>query len=204
MMPDPRFPDPVASGLFARRTLLVTGVLDDARASDLAAQLMTLDATGDDPVHLHLDCRDATLAAALVVIDVVDLLGVPVHATCVGGVEGAAVGVLAVAGVRRITPHGRIRLGEPKVAFAGHAADVERWARHHQHQLGQLQSRLAAATGRPLEQVEADMHTGRYLDAEAAVAYGLVDEIWRRDRDAPARPPDFRFGFGPPGRWPPS
>ena len=60
--------------LFERRIVLVTGRLDDAAANEAAAALMTLDATGEEPIELHLDSPGGTLEAAFVLID---MLGGP-------------------------------------------------------------------------------------------------------------------------------
>ncbi|PYO45617.1 MAG: ATP-dependent Clp protease proteolytic subunit, partial [Candidatus Rokuibacteriota bacterium] len=56
--------------LFERRIVFVTGRLDDALAGQAAAQIMTLDASGDDPIDVVLSSADGTLEAAFVLIDV--------------------------------------------------------------------------------------------------------------------------------------
>ena len=71
---------------------------------------MTLDATGDDPIQLHIDSPGGTLEAAMCLIDVIDLLGVELTATCIGQAAGPALGPLVVAHHRRATPHARFRL----------------------------------------------------------------------------------------------
>ena len=171
------YDDFIAARLFERRTVMVAGSLDDQLAGDTDTALMTLDAIGDDPVTLHLDCSLGPLDAAFVVMDTIDLMGVPVRATCVGRLEGPGVGVLAVAHHRAMTPHARVRMCEPTFDYGGSAAELDRWARHHETQLQRFAARLAEATGQPAEHVEADFRVGRFLDARQAVAYGLVDEI---------------------------
>jgi ATP-dependent Clp protease protease subunit len=171
--------DPTAMDeLFKRRILFVRGDLDEQRAGDAAARLMTLDAVGDEPVTLYLDCTCTSLDAAFTLMDVIDLMGAPVHTTATGRVEGPAVGVLAVSAHRRISPNARIRLHDPDTTtITGNANQLADWAAHHQQALARFHRRLAEATGRPVEHVEADCGQGRYLDAEQARAYGLADEI---------------------------
>ena len=175
--PSPALSDVVHGELFARRIIMVRGVLDAQRASDAAAELMTLDALGDERIDLYLQSPGGPLEAAFTLMDTIDLVGVPVHVTCIGAVEASAVGVLAVGTHRRISPHARLRLVEPVATLQGRAADIERGADQHQQQLRQFQERLASATGRPVQHVEAAMRAGLYLDAAAALAHGLADEI---------------------------
>lgn len=172
--------DVLRAQLFARRIVSLRGALDDGVAGDVAAQLMTLDASGDDAIQLHVDSPGGPLEQAFVLIDTIGLLGVPVHALCIGRAEGAAVGVFAAADERRAAPHARFRLSQPDEKVAGVARDIETWMAHKQRMLDDFHRHLAAATGRPFEQVEADTGAGRFLDADEAVAYGLVHEIWRR------------------------
>ena len=163
--------------LFEQRVVFMWGALDDGLASQLAAELMTLDATGDDPVQLHIDSPGGTLEAALCLIDVIDLLGVELTATCVGQAAGPAIGPLAVAHRRRATPHARFRLSEPVMEMTGSARDLDAWAANHRIQLRRFCERLAESLGTAPETIEHDLAAGRFLDVEEALRYGLIDEI---------------------------
>ncbi len=176
---EPRDPGPktVRDRLFDQRVVFLWGPLDDALASHLAAELMTLDATGDDPVHLHIDSPGGTLEAALCLVDVIDLLGVELTATCVGQAAGPAIGPLAVAHHRRATPHARFRLSEPVFDLAGSARDLDAWATNQRAQLRRFCTRLATSLRTSAESLEADLASGRFLDADDALEYGLIDEI---------------------------
>jgi ATP-dependent Clp protease protease subunit len=172
--------DLLRAQLFQRRIVFLRGPLDDNVAGEVAAQLMMLDASGDEPVQLHVDSPGGPLEPAFVLVDTIGLLGVPVHAVCVGRAEGAAVGVLAAAEVRRASPHARFRLCQPDERVGGVARQIETWVTHRQNLLDEFHRHLAAATGRPFEQVEADTTAGRFLDVDEAITYGLVHEIWTR------------------------
>jgi ATP-dependent Clp protease protease subunit len=169
--------DVLRARLFEHRTIMIRGTLDDAAATQAAAELMTLDATGDSRVTVHLDAAGGTLEAAFAVMDVIDLLGVPVHVLCVGRAEGPAVGVLAVATRRAATPNARFRLADPEAAMHGTAADLAGWAEHHVGQLRRFHARVARAVGRSVEEVARDCEARRYLTAEEALRDGLIDEI---------------------------
>jgi ATP-dependent Clp protease protease subunit len=181
-----------------RRLVMLRGTLDDRAAGQAAAELMTLDAMGDGPVTMHVDAGGGTLQAAFTLMDTIDLLGVPVNAVCVGRVEGPAVGVVAVAWHRVAGAHTRFRLCEPEARAEGRASELEQWVHHHQGQLAQFTSRLVQVTGWPAEHVEADLAAGRYLSADEAVRYRLIDEVLRPAGGGYPVPGGGRpFGFRP-------
>jgi ATP-dependent Clp protease protease subunit len=163
--------------LFERRTVLCRGVLDDALAGRVAAQLMTLDALGDGAVELQLDSERASLEAVWTVLDVIDLLGVPVNIVCAGRVEGAAVAVLTAGTRRTALPHTRFRLSDPELEISGRTSELAALLDHHTARLDRLHERVALSTGRPSGDVASDFRAGRVLDAREALRYRLVDEI---------------------------
>jgi ATP-dependent Clp protease protease subunit len=182
--------------LLERRIVLVSGELDDALAGRAAAEVMMLDARGDDPIELRLDSGAGSIDAAFTLIDTIDLCGVEVHVTVAGRIEGPALGVLAVGHLRRATEHARLRLKDPSIELSGSATALAELARAELERQAHFHERLATATGRPLEEVTADCAAGRYLSADEAVTYGLVDEIVRR----PATIHEFpgrKLGFRP-------
>lgn len=206
--PEPGGPTPLArpgtpdSGewlrrqLFDRRVLLVSGVLDEATATEVAASVMTLDALGDDPIRLNIDSPEGAVGAALALMDVIDLCGVPVHGTGLGLVAGPAVGVLAVCARRTLSPHARLRLVEPRANARGSATELQALAQSHLDQWTAFCRRLSAATGQAAARVREDAAAGRFFSAEEALAYGLVDEVAAPDANL-LRLPGRRIGFGP-------
>ena len=163
--------------LFERRIVLVTGRLDNDLAAEAAAAVMTLDATGDEPIELHLDSPDGTLESAFVLIDTLDLLHATLRAHCCGQVGGPAIGVAAAADHRSASPHTRFRLFQPTAHFSGTPDEIASHSRQQQKLLWRLHARLAQLTSRPAEEIAEDMRRGRYLDAREALDYGLIDEI---------------------------
>jgi ATP-dependent Clp protease protease subunit len=187
-------PDALARRLFEQRVVLLHGTLDDLAVARASAELMTLDAEGDEPVTLRVDSGEGSLALALTLMDVVELLGVPVHALCLGQVGAGAVGVVAVCARRVAMPSTRFALREPATEQSPvHVRNVEQWSKLRTDERERFCARVAAAAGRSVEQVRIDVVTGRFLDAPAAVAYGLVDEVSRPDAEISRLP-----GAGPP------
>jgi ATP-dependent Clp protease protease subunit len=182
--------------LLERRIILATGYLDSALAGRAAAEMMMLDASGDEAIELRLDSGDGTLDAAFTLIDTIDLCGVEVHVTVAGRAEGPAVGVLAVGHLRRATEHARMRLKDPSIELTGSATALGELAAAELERLDRFHERLAAAVRASVDEVRADSAAGRYLSAPEAVSYGLIDEIVRRPgtiHEFPGR----RLGFRP-------
>lgn len=171
----------VRERMFEERVVFVSGELDDAAANSAAMELMTLDANGDSAVRLQIDCNGGTLDAAFALMDVIDALGIDVHATCVGGVSGPAVGVVAVSHRRVATPHARFRLTEPNLEVRGRPRDIEAAVGQQRARLRSFCERLATATGRSADSVADDLRRGRFLGAEEAKGYGLIDEVSRAE-----------------------
>lgn len=171
------FQDWLQERLFDNRIVVVRGRLDHERASRYAAQILALDAAGNDPIEMHIDCPDAGIEATIVLMDTIDLAGSPVHAVAAGQVGGAAVGLLATAEQRSALPHCRFRLSEPRADLAGTADQVVSGASQHLQLLEALILRVAEVTGQPRHRVEDDLSKGRFLTADQAVEYGLVDSV---------------------------
>ncbi len=163
--------------LFGRRTVLLASALDDEAASRVAAELMTLDALGDDHIDLWINCTGGTLDDALTVIDVIDLLAVPVHATCLGRADGPVVGVLAVADHRAAAPHAHLRFDAPSTTVSGRVGDVVTAADALRRRRADFCNRVARAAGQAPEWVDAALHDRRAFEPAEAVRAGLLDEI---------------------------
>jgi ATP-dependent Clp protease, protease subunit len=172
--------DWLAERLLERRLAALAGELDRDAANQVVAELALLDASGDEPVSLRLSEVSADLDVALTIVDAMDLMGVQVQATCLGTISGAAVAILAVADRRTAGPHAVVHLREPRWSppVAGRevvGADLEAHAHQHRRQLRLLQQRIAAACHRPVDTIANDMRAGRFLTAEQARDYGVID-----------------------------
>ena len=146
--------DLLARRLLAQRVVLLHGPLDDLSVTRVSAELMTLDAEGDEPVTLRVDCGEAALAPALTLMDVIELMGVPVRALCLGQVGAGAVGVVAVCAHRSAMPSTRFSLCEPATSLQAHVRNVAQWAELRAGERHRFCERVAAAAGRPPAAVE--------------------------------------------------
>jgi len=171
--------DVLGQRLFEQRVVLLHGPLNDLSVTRASAELMTLDADGDDPVTLRVDCGEGGLAHALTLMDVVELMGVPVRAFCLGQVGEGAVGVVAVCARRAALPNTRFTLREPVSGAVApvHVRNVAQWAELRADERDRFCTRVAVAAGRAVDEVRDDLVRGRFLGADEAVRYGLVDEV---------------------------
>jgi ATP-dependent Clp protease protease subunit len=171
----------LARRLLAQRVVLLHGPLDDLSLTRVSAELMTLDAEGDEPVTLRVDCGEAGLAPALTLMDVIELMGVPVRALCLGQVAAGAIGVVAVCAHRSAMPSTRFSLSEPTTRREAHVRNVAQWVELQAAERRRFCERVGAAARKPAAAVEVDMEHGRFLSAAEAVGYGILDEVSRPD-----------------------
>jgi ATP-dependent Clp protease, protease subunit len=168
--------------LLEQRIVLASGVLDDAAATRLSAQLLTLDAEGDGPVRLELQNLQADLSAALTLMGVLDVMRAEIHAFASGETGGPALGLLASCPRRLAYPNASFTLSEPRVRFAGGTATaVSSYEQQASRMIDSLFCRIAEAAGREAEDVREDARRGRVLTVAEAIGYGLIhDRATRR------------------------
>jgi ATP-dependent Clp protease protease subunit len=193
---NPDWTQTLAQRLFEQRVVLLHGPLDDLSVARTSAELMTLDAEGDEPVALRVDCGEGSLALALTLMDVIELMGVPVRALCLGQVGAAAAGVVAVCAHRASMPSTRFTLREPTTQMELHVRNAAQWADMRTDERRRFCARVAAAVGKPHDVVEADLTRGVLMGAPEAVTYGLIDEVCRPEADI-RRLPGPPIGFRP-------
>jgi len=154
--------------LLESRTVLVDRPIDADLAVGISAELMLLDASGDESVQLRIESGGGTLDGASMLIDVIDLLGVPVQGVSMGRAEGAALFVLAACDERIVGPHARLLLAEPPAVTDGFC-DVTTAAAHHRARLDQMLERFSLD--------ESLLRRSRLLAPDEAIALGLADAI---------------------------
>ena len=121
---------------------------------------------------------DGDVDASATLADIVELMHVPVRAVGSGCVGGAVLGVYAAADVRIASPTCLFQLREPTAVPAqGRYADLAVAVRRHERLVAQLRERLAAATGRTIDQVGDDLRSGRVLSGREVLDYGLAHQL---------------------------
>ena len=171
------WPSRVYERLLERRIVIAHGLLVDESATRLCAQLLTLDAEGDQAIRLELHGLDSELPAALTMMGVLDVVGVPVHAYAGGQVSGPALGVLASCSHRRAYPNAVFVLTDPRLQISGSAAEIAAHEQRLRIMLDALYFRLADVTGREVDDIRDDARRCRHLSAGQAVSYGLAQGL---------------------------
>jgi ATP-dependent Clp protease protease subunit len=162
-----------------RIIFLGTGVNDEV-ANAVVAQLLFLQS--EDPkadVHLYVNSPGGSVTAGLAIYDTMQFITCDVATYCVG--QAASMGaVLLTAGAkgkRRALPNARIMIHQPMAGAEGPAADIMIHAKEFRKVKERLNKILLKHTGHPLEKIEEDTDRDRFMDAEEARDYGLVDAV---------------------------
>ena len=168
--------DTLYERLLEQRIVLASGILDEAAATRLSAQLLTLDAEGDGPIRLELQNLQAELPAVLTLMGVLDVVRAEVQAFASGETGGPALGVLASCPRRLAYPNASFTLSEPRLRFGGTVTAVTAHEQQANRMTDSLFYRIAEATGRDAEDIRADARRGRVLTVAEAIGYGLIHD----------------------------
>jgi ATP-dependent Clp protease, protease subunit len=167
--------------LFEERIVFVGAPVDDTLANDVIAQLIALEGMDTDrTISLYINSPGGSLTAMTAIYDTMQFVKPEIETTCVGQAASAAAVLLAAGspGKRAALPHSRILIHQPSTEGGyGQTSDMEIQAKEIIRQREELEEILARHSGRTVEQVRADIERDRFLTAQDAREYGLIDEI---------------------------
>ena len=172
----------IYSRLLSDRIVYLGTEIDDGVANVIVAQLLHLESEdSQQEINLYLNSPGGSVTAMFSIYDTCQFIAAPVATTCVGQAASAAAVLLAAGepGRRSILPHGRVLLHQPSTQGQGSLPDLVLQAREIVRVRGQMEEVLSRHTGQPLERVRADTDRDTVFPAAQAVAYGLVDEVFR-------------------------
>ncbi|MBX3173375.1 MAG: ATP-dependent Clp endopeptidase proteolytic subunit ClpP [Gemmatimonadaceae bacterium] len=170
----------VYSRLLMDRIIFLGTPVNDDVANMIIAQLLFLEA--DNPgrdIHLYINSPGGSVSAGLAIYDTMQFLKSPVNTICMGLAASMGAFLLAAGatGKRSALPNSRIMIHQPSGGAQGTAADIEIQAREIIYLRQKMNELMAKHTGRPLEQVERDVDRDRFMSAEEAKQYGLIDQV---------------------------
>jgi len=166
--------------LMDRIIFLGTPVNDDV-ANIIIAQMLFLEADNPDrDIFLYINSPGGSVSAGLAIYDTMQFMKSPVNTICMG--MAASMGSFLLAGGRHgrrsALPHSRIMIHQPSQSGGGGtASDIEIQAKEILYLRDKLNGLYAKHTGRAVEQIERDMDRDRYMSAEEAKEYGLIDNV---------------------------
>ena len=168
----------VYSRLIKDRIMFIVGEIDDHMAADVVAQLIYLNTLSDtEPIWLYINSPGGSVSAGFAIFDTMQYITAPVNTVCIGMAASMGAFLLAAGDKRLALPNVEIMVHQPMGGVTGQASDIEINARHIIEIKARMNEILAKLTGQPLDQIIADTDRDRFMTAEQAKAYGLIDRV---------------------------
>jgi ATP-dependent Clp protease protease subunit len=166
--------------LLENRIILLQGEIYDGNANELVMKLLYLQSENRrKDINFYINSPGGSVTATMAIYDTMQILSCPVATYCVGLAASGGAVLLAGGskGKRRILPHAKVMIHQPYGQVGGQVSDIEIQADEIIKTREVLNKILADHTGQPIERIAKDTDRDRYLSAEEAKEYGLVDEI---------------------------
>ena len=170
----------IYSRLLKERVVFLVGPVDDAVANVIVAQFLFLESENPDKdINLYINSPGGSVSAGLAIYDTLRFIKPDVSTTCVG--QAASMGALLLAGgtegKRFCLPHSRIMIHQPLGGYSGQASDIDIHAKEILKARDKLNKILSKHTGKTLKSIEKDTDRDRFMSAEEAKSYGIIDQV---------------------------
>jgi ATP-dependent Clp protease protease subunit len=159
--------------------------ISDALANATIQQLLYLQYENrSQEIHFYINSPGGSLTATLAIYDTMQFLECPISTYCVGTAASGAAILLAggTKGKRYALPHARMMLHQPWGQVGGQATDVDIAMNELLRMRDAVSNILSKHTGRSVEEIDRETERDRYLSAEEAKAFGLVDEVLEKKK----------------------
>ncbi len=178
----------IYSRLLRERIIFVTGQVEDHMASLITAQLLFLESENPKKdIWMYINSPGGVVTAGMAIHDTMQYIRPKVGTVCIG--QAASMGSFLLSagepGMRVALTNARIMIHQPSGGAQGQATDIEIQAKEIlriRHRMNEL---YAKYTGQPLDVIENAMERDKFLGADEAKAFGLIDEVFDK-RPAPA------------------
>ncbi|MCA9535722.1 MAG: ATP-dependent Clp endopeptidase proteolytic subunit ClpP [Myxococcales bacterium] len=168
------------SRLLKDRIVFLGTEVNDTVANLIIAQMLFLESEDPDKeITLYVNSPGGSITAGMAIYDTMQYVRCPVATVCLGQAASMGAWLLAAGepGLRRALPNSRIMIHQPLGGFRGQATDIEIHARQILALKAQMTAILAHHTGKTIEVIREDTERDRYLSAEEAKTYGLIDHV---------------------------
>ncbi len=174
----------IYSRLLKERIIFLGGLINDAVANTVIAQLLFLE--HEDPkkdIKIYINSPGGSVTAGMAIYDTMQYVKPDVSTICIGIAASGAALLLAsgAKGKRFALPNAEVLIHQVMAGgIEGQATEIEISARHILRLKDRLNQILAKHTGKAPGQVEKDTDRDNYMDVEEAKKYGIIDEIIKR------------------------
>ena len=170
----------IFSRLLRERIVFVTGAVEDHMASLIVAQLLFLESENPKKdIYMYINSPGGVITAGMAIYDTMQYIRPKIGTVCVG--QAASMGSFLLAagepGMRVALKNARIMIHQPSGGTQGQATDIEIQAKEIirvRHALNEL---YVKHTGQDLDTIERSMERDKFLSAEEAKVFGLIDEV---------------------------
>ena len=179
----------IYSRLLKERVIFLVGPISDGMANLIVAQLLFLESENPDKdIHLYINSPGGSVSAGMAIYDTMQFIKPDVSTLCTGLAASMGSFLLAAGakGKRFCLPNSRVMIHQPSGGFSGQASDIEIHAKEVLYLKKRLNEMLAKHTGQPIETIERDSDRDRFMGAEDAVKYGLIDRVLTNRTEAVA------------------
>ena len=167
--------------LFEERIIFLGVQIDDASANDVMAQLLTLEAIDPDrDITMYINSPGGSMTSMMAIYDTMQFIQPEITTCCIGQAASAAAILLAAGtkGKRIALPNSRILIHQPAIESGyGQSTDMEIQAREILRMRAAMEVILARHTGKDEETVRHDIERDKFLTADEAREYGILDEV---------------------------
>ncbi len=170
----------IYSRLLKERVIFLVGPVEDYMANLVVAQLLFLESENPDKdIHLYINSPGGAVTAGLAIYDTMQFIKPDVSTMCIG--QAASMGAFLLTGgapgKRYCLPNSRMMIHQPLGGYQGQATDIEIHTKEILTIRDKLNRIMAKHTGQELEKIAQDTDRDNFMDAEAAKAYGLIDQV---------------------------
>ncbi len=170
----------IYSRLLKERVIFIVGQIEDHMANLIVAQLLFLESENPEKdIHLYINSPGGVVTAGMAIYDTMQFIKPKVSTLCIG--QAASMGAVLLAGgeagMRYALPHSRVMIHQPLGGFQGQASDIDIHAKEILKIREELNRVLSKHSGQPMKTISKDTDRDNFMDAEAAKAYGMIDEV---------------------------
>lgn len=170
----------IYSRLLKERVIFMVGPVNDQMANLIVAQLLFLESENPDKdISLYINSPGGSVSAGLAIFDTMNFIKPDVSTLCTGMAASMGAFLLAAGakGKRFSLPNSRIMIHQPSGGSQGMASDIEIQAKEILYLRERLAQIMADSTGKTVEQIHKDTDRDRFMSADEAADYGLIDKV---------------------------